>query len=73
MMGWLLTSILLMVLFSLLTQFLLQDPGFVLIALGNSSLEMRFWPALLSWLVFWLLLSLCATLLHTPRNRPYET
>lgn len=64
MMGWLLTSILLMVLFSLLTQFLLQDPGFVLIALGNSSLEMRFWPALFSWLVFWLLLSLCATLLR---------
>ncbi len=63
MMGWLLTSILLMVLFSLLTQFLLQDPGFVLIALGNSSLEMRFWPALLGWLIFWLLLSLCATLL----------
>lgn len=64
MMGWLLTSILLMVLFSLLTQFLLQDPGFVLIALGNSSLEMRFWPALFGWLVFWLLLSLCATLLR---------
>ncbi|MEY4588944.1 MAG: putative HemY protein [Pseudomonadota bacterium] len=63
MMRWLITSILLMVLFSLLTQFLLQDPGFVMIVLGNSSLEMRFWPALLCWLVFWLLLSLCAGLL----------
>lgn len=64
MMRWLLTSILLMVLFSLLTQFLLQDPGFVLIALGNSSLEMRFWPALFTWLIFWLLLSLGVRLLR---------
>lgn len=64
MMRWLLTSILLMVLFSLLTQFLLQDPGFVLIALGDSSLQMRFWPALFSWLVFWLLLSLGVTVLR---------
>jgi HemY protein len=63
MMGWLLTSILVMVLFSLITQFLLQDPGFVMIVLGNSSLEMRFWPALLSWLVFWLLLTLFASLM----------
>lgn len=64
MMGWLLSSVLLMVLFSLITQFLLQDPGFVMIVLGNSSLEMRFWPALLCWLMFWFLLTLLTSLMR---------
>lgn len=64
MMGWLLSSVLVMVLFSLITQFLLHDPGFVMIVLGNSSLEMRFWPALLCWVMLWLLLTLVVSLLR---------
>ena len=36
----------------------------MLIALGNGSLEMRFWPALFTWLIFWLLVSLGVRLLR---------
>ncbi len=56
-MRWILLSVLAMVGFSLLTQSLLSDPGYVIVALGDVSLRMRFLPALIAWALLWLLVS----------------
>ncbi len=58
---WLLVTVVLMVVFSLATEVLLQDPGYVMIAVGHKTLHMRFWPAaMLFFATLWVLYFLAA-------------
>jgi HemY protein len=76
-MRWILLSVALMVTFSLLTQSLLGDPGYVIVALGDTSLRMRFLPALAAWVLAWLLftlgLRLCWRLWRGLRGRGWRS